>query len=243
MKGYYGKRIAANRPVWTWSAVFALLCTLISYPGIWYSDSYVRVTTGGAVLNAIVKTLTGHRAPVYTGNAFTVVPSFFMAISQGLTGHVGLYTFAQAFAFYAATFLLIRELNPRGRRWQSVLFAVCPLIYGMAVYYEAGIGCVTGIAGLILLFRRVGEEKSRGDRVIEFLLVMLFSFITFGYRTNALTIVPVLVFFLLRLKTAGKIKSMTLLAMVLGLFWTKGLPWIFDVRSLSTASAGIVWEC
>lgn len=242
MKGYYGKRIAANRPVWTWSAVFALLCTLISYPGIWYSDSYVRVTTGGAVLNAIVKTLTGHRAPVYTGNAFTVVPSFFMAISQGLTGHVGLYTFAQAFAFYAAAFLLIRELNPRGRRWQCALFAFCPLIYGMAVYYEAGIGCVTGIAGLILLFRRAGEEKSRGDRVIEFLLVMLFSFITFGYRTNALTIVPVLVFSLLRLKATGKIKSLTLLAMVLGLFWTKGLPWIFDVRSLSTASAGIVWE-
>ena len=242
MKGYYRKRIAENRAVWAWSAALALLCTLISYPGIWYSDSYVRVTTGSAVLNAVVKTLTCHRAPLETGNAFTIVPSFFMAFSQGLTGHFALYTFGQAFAFFAAAFLLIRELNPRGRKLQSVLFAVCPLIYGMSVYYEAGIGCVTGIVGLMLLFRRIGEEKSREDRIIEFLLVMFCSFVTFGYRTNALTTVPVLLFFLWRLKTTGKMKSLTLLALIMGLLWTKGLPWIFDVHSLTTASAGIVWE-
>lgn len=109
MKGYYRKRIAENWAVWAWSAALALLCTLISYPGIWYSDSYVRVTTGSAVLNAVVKTLTGHRAPLETGNAFTIVPSFFMAFSQGLTGHFALYTFGQAFAFFAAAFLLIRS--------------------------------------------------------------------------------------------------------------------------------------
>ena len=101
--GYYKRQIAENRGLWGWSVIFALLCTFISYPGIWYSDSYVRVTTGGAVLNAMVKTLTGHRFMLDTGNAFTIIPSFFMAISQGLTGHVGLYTFAQAFAFFAAS--------------------------------------------------------------------------------------------------------------------------------------------
>ncbi len=242
MKGYYARRIAANRAVWLGSAVLALLCTLISYPGIWYSDSYVRVTTGSAVLAAVVRTLTGQRAPIFTGNAFTVTPSFFMAVSQGLTGHVALYTFAQAFGFYAAMFLLIREMNPRGGRIQQALFAVCPLIYGMSVYYEAGIGCVTGIAGLILLLLRIGDEKGRGDRVIEFLLTMFFSYVTFGYRTNALTIVPVLVYFLLRLKAAGKVKRLAALALALGLFWTKALPWIFDIHSMSTASTGIVWE-
>lgn len=242
VKGYYAKRIAANRAVWLWSAVFALLCTLISYPGIWYSDSYVRVTTGSAVLGAAVRTLTGHRAPLFTGNALTVTPSFFMALSQGLTGHVALYTFAQAFGFYAAMFLLIREMNPRGGRIQPALFAVCPLVYGMSVYYEAGIGCVTGIAGLILLFGRIGDEKGRWDRALEFLLIMFFSYVTFGYRTNALTIVPVLLYFLLRLKAAKKVKGLAALALALGLFWTKGLPWIFDIHSMTTASTGIVWE-
>ena len=32
-----------------------------------------------AALNAAVKTLTGHRMPLETGNAFTVIPSFFIA--------------------------------------------------------------------------------------------------------------------------------------------------------------------
>ena len=41
--------------------MLALLCTLISYPGIWYSDSYVRVATSGAVLHAMVNTLKGMR--------------------------------------------------------------------------------------------------------------------------------------------------------------------------------------
>ena len=100
--------------LWAWSAMLALLCTLISYPGIWYSDSYVRVTTGEAVLNAVVKMLQGHRALLETHNAFSLIPSFFIAASLGATGHVAFYTFAQAFAFFAAVFLLIRELCPPG---------------------------------------------------------------------------------------------------------------------------------
>ena len=240
--GYYGKRLVDCRTLFLWCAALALLCTLISYPGIWYSDSYVRVTTGSAVLNAVVKTLKGQRAPVETGTPFTLIPSFFMAISQGLTGHVALYTFGQAFAFFAAVFLLIRELNVSGWRMQSFLFAICPLIYGMSVYYEAGIGCVSGIIGLMLLFHRVGEEKSHGERVLEFLLVVFCSIVTFGYRTNALTILPPLVFFLLREKAAGKLKSLAVLALTVGMAFTRIVPWVFDVHSLSTATVGIVWE-
>ena len=241
-RGYYGRRLAEHRAVFLWSALLALLCTLITYPGIWYSDSYVRVETGGAVLNAMVKTLTGHRAPLETGNAFTLIPSFFMALSRGLTGHVALYTFGQAFAFFAAVFLLIRELNPRRPGLQRILFAVCPVVYGMSVYYEAGVGCVTGLAALMLLFRRAGDPKEAGDRALELLLVALSSFVTFGYRTNALTVVPVLAFFLIRAGAERRRKALMLASLVLGLAMTKAVPWLFDVHSLSTASAGIVWE-
>ena len=240
--GYYSERFKATRGIWFWSGVLALICTLISYPGIWYSDSYVRVTTGQAVLNAIIKTLTGQRFPLETGNAFTIIPSFFMALSQGLTGHVALYTFMQAFAFFAATFLLIRELNPEHARLHSFLFAVCPLIYGMSVYYEAGVGCAAGMVCLMLLFRRIREEKSQRDRILEFLLVVFASFVTVGYRTNALTIIPVLVFYLLQLKTDKARKGVILLALVVGILVTKALPWAFDIHSDSTASVGIVWE-
>lgn len=241
-EGYYVRRAARNGAIWFWSGALALLCTLISYPGIWYSDSYVRVATSGAVLHAMVNTLKGMRMPVDTNNAFTIIPSFFMALSRGLTGHVALYTFGQAFAFFAVTFLLIRELNPAHRRLQSVLFACCPLIYGMSVYYEAGIGCLTGMAALMLLFWHAGDEKSRGDRILEGLLVAFSSFVCFGYRTNALTILPVLGFALFRCDLRKVRKALFALALLMGLLMTRAVPWIFDLHSQTTASVGIVWE-
>ena len=241
-RGYYGRRAAAHWGLFFWSAVLALLATLISYPGIWYSDSYVRVATGGAVLNAVVKTLSGHRFCLETGNAFTIIPSFFMAFSLGLTGHVALYTFLQAFAFFAAAFLLIRELNPVCPRLQMVLFGLSPLIYGMAVYYEAGVGCAAGMVCLMLLFLRAGDEKGKGDQILELFLVFFASFVAFGYRTNALTVLPVLVFWLLRRPAPRIRRAAVLLAMVLGLAMTSVLPRIFDIHSQSTASAGLVWE-
>ncbi|MBR2823859.1 MAG: hypothetical protein IKE24_09250 [Clostridia bacterium] len=241
-RGYFGSRAAAHRGLFLWSAVLALLATFISYPGIWYSDSYVRVTTGGAVLNAVIKTLTGHRFPLNTDNAFTVIPSFFMAFSQGLTGHVGLYTFAQAFAFFAAAFLLIRELNPVCPRIQMVLFGLSPLIYGMAVYYEAGVGCAAGLVCLMLLFLRAGAEKSRGDRALELFLVFFASFVAFGYRTNALTVLPVLVFQLFRTPRGSVRRWPMLLALMGGIVFTAVPSRVFDIHSYSTASSGLVWE-
>ena len=239
---YYGRRAASCAGIWIFSAALALVCTMITYPGIWYSDSYVRVETGHAVLNAVVKTLTGHGAPLNTHNGFTLIPSFFMALSAGITGHVGLYTFAQAFAFFSASFLLIRELNPFGWKVQIVLFALCPLIYGVSVYYEAGIGCAAGMAALLLLLRRVEDEKSLPDRVLEFLMIAFASLVTFGYRTNALTVMPVLLVILLRVKCPRVRKTMALAALMLGVIMTKAIPWIFQVSGQSNGMTGFVWE-
>lgn len=239
---YYGRKARENRSVWCWSGLLALLCTFISYPGIWYSDSYVRVATGSAVLNAVVKTLTGHRFVLETGNAFTVIPSFFLAASLGMTGHVGVYTFVQAFSFFAAVFLLIRALNPAWRRAQTLLFALCPLVYGVSVYYEANIGSLVGIIGLLLLFRDAGEEKTGKEQAVEFLLVALSAFVAFGYRTNALTVVPVLVVWLWR-ETKGKAKRwLPLCAMAAGLALVWLVPWAFGVQSQSNGTTGFVWE-
>ena len=241
-RGYFGKRIRACRSVWLWSAVLALLCTLITYPGIFYSDSYVRVTTGHAVLSNVILTLKGRGTPLDTGNGFTLLPSFLMAFSIWLCGTVALYTFFQAFLFFAAVLLLIREMNPGWRKTQYVLYACCPLIYGASVYYEAGVGCAAGIIFLILLFRRVPEEKSRAERAIEFFLVMLFALLVFGYRTNALTLLPVWLIWLLRLPTPKVRKASAVLALVCGIALVPVIPAVFQVRGLSNGMTGFVWE-
>ena len=239
---YYGIRIRECRKIWFWCAVLALLCTFVTYPGIWYSDSYVRVETGKAAFNAVVKTLIGQGRPLQTRNHFTLIPSFAMIPSLAITGHVGLYTFLQAFAFFAATLLLIRELRPAYPRLQSILFALSPVIYGASVYYEAGIGCVTGIAGLILVLRRISEPKGKGGRAVEFFVIAFLSLITFGYRTNALTITPVLLFYLYRRKVSRGLILLVALALVLGVVLTEAIPAVFQVRGLSNGFTGFVWE-
>ena len=241
-RGYFGKRIRACRSLWLWSAVLALLCTLITYPGIFYSDSYVRVTTGHAVLSSVIQTLKGRGIPLDTGNGFTLLPSFLMAFSIWLCGTVALYTFFQAFLFFAAVLLLIREMNPGWRKTQYVLYACCPLIYGASVYYEAGVGCAAGIIFLILLFRRVPEEKSRAERTMEFFLVMLSALLVFGYRTNALTLLPVWLIWLLRLPAPKKRKASAVLALVCGTALVPVIPAVFQVRGLSNGMTGFVWE-
>lgn len=241
--GRYPEGIRKRWGIWAWSALLALLCTLITYPGIWYSDSYVRVTTGYAVMNSVKTTFTGHPAPLYTHNAFTVIPSFFIGLSLVTTGHPALYTFFQAFGFFAAVFLLIQELDPPFAKGQCVLFALCPVIYGASVYYEANVGSLIGLIMLVLLFRRCGAEKSRTDRGIEFCLTAFASLVTFGYRTNALTVLPVLILYLIlsaKKRRAGKLLALCALVLGIGLTWA--IPKAFQVIGESNASTGFVWE-
>jgi len=243
IRSLYLNAIRNRKAVWAWSIILAIACTFISYPGIWYSDSYVRVTTAEAVANAIGKTLTGRGKPLETGNAFTVIPSFFMAPSYAVTGHFGLYTFFQAFGLFAAVFLLIQEINPPFRRTLAVLFGLSPIVYGASVYYEANVGSLIGLIMLILLFRRAREDKDRVDRAAEFILVALSSLITFGYRTNALTVVPVLVVYLfVSCRKQMVKKALTLGALILGIALTWLIPAVFQVHGESNASTAFVWE-
>ncbi len=229
-------------PLLMLSMALALICTLISYPGIFYSDSYVRVHTGYAVLNQMVKTVIGEGAVLETDNAFTVIPSFFIALSYGLTGHVALYTFCQAFAFFLAVFLLIRELNPP-RPWVLyVLFGISPVIYGASVYYEANIGSVTGLIVLVLLLRRVQVPETRLEKAAWFLLTVFAAFVMVGYRTNALTVIPVLIVYLWRKQKDWLRRLIPVLAMAVGIALTWIVPWIFAVQGDSNASTGFVWE-
>ena len=236
MRSLYLNALRNRKTVWAWSLILAIACTFISYPGIWYSDSYVRVTTAEAVANAIEKTLIGRGKPLETGNAFTVIPSFFMALSYAAMGQFGLYTLIQAFGLFAAVFLLIQEMNPPFQKTLAVLLGLSPIIYGASVYFEANVGSLIGLIMLILLFRRAGKEKDRADRAAEFLLVTLSSLITFGYRTNALTVVPVLTVYLFLSCRKNIMKKMLILcALILGIVLTWLIPAVFQVHGESNA--------
>lgn len=141
------------------SVILAGVCTIIASPGIMYADSYGRVDFAYTITDCIKKFLTGQRAAIAAKSWLTVTPSFFIAISRWLTGDIVLYTLVQAYLFFLSSFLLIRRFCSPYKGLQYVLMAISPLFYAVSVYYEAGIGCVTGI--VILISFALGKQGIR----------------------------------------------------------------------------------
>ncbi len=239
---FYYKKIKNNKNIIIVSLILAIVCTLISYPGIWYSDSYSRVQFADNVIESCNAIFEENRNPIELTSWLTVVPSFFMGMCKVATGNIALYTVLQSFMFFLVTFLLIKKMKTFLYKFQYVLFALSPLIFCVSVYYEAGIGCVTGIVALLLLLDDVKIEKYKLDRFIEFILLLLFSFVIFGYRANAFTIIPVLLIYVFKLKIEAKRKIFITSALILGIVSLSIVNHILNIRLKSSGSAGFVWE-
>lgn len=240
--GYYRNFIRTHSKVWAFSAALSLICTLITYPGIWYSDSYHRINLSTNLLRNLYLMGTGHGAEVSEQSWLTVVPSYFMAVSKALTWQYGLYTFAQAFAFFAATFLLVRRLGAPHPLFQQICWGLNPLIFCVSVYYEAGIGCVTGTVFLLLILLSAKTEKKGADRAIELSLLVFFSFVTYGYRANAFTMIPVFAAAILLANDKMRKKAVMMTAMAFGISLIPISARLLRIDTMSSASAGFVWE-
>ncbi len=240
---YYIEKCKKNWYLMIIGFVLAGICTAITSPGIMYADSYGRVNFTYTVIDCIKKTLTGQGNMITARSWLTITPSFFIAISRLFTGNIILYTFTQAFAFFLVSLLLVKRLNTHYAALQYILIALCPLYYAVSVYYEAGIGCVTGIVMLILLLSTADRCVTRFDIILNWILTAVASFITFGYRANAFTIIPplfVCVFFVVKRKSIGKICLIA--AIMIGLSGTMLLPAVFHIDTMSSYSTGFVWE-
>lgn len=239
---FYIKQFNANVWLIVWSAFFSVACTFVSYPGIWYSDAYTRVSEADGVLNCISKLFNGDREYPYLMSWITITPSYFMAVCKSITGNIAFYTWIQSFTFFLLTFLFIKKLNSSGRKLLYFIFATSPMIWCVSVYYEAGIGCVSGIVALILLLDSSRIEKSRIDKILEILLIILFSFVTFGFRANAFTIIPVFIVYILLSRSDWIKKGIVLIALLLGYALVFLVPIVLKIDTMSSVSAGFTWE-
>ena len=228
---FYYKKITNNKNIIIASLILAIICTMIAYPGIWYSDSYTRVQFTDAIIKSIKDTFTNNINSTALMCWLTVIPSFFMAICKLVTGNIATYTILQSFMFFLVTFLLIKRMKTFLYKFQYVLFALSPLIF-----------CVTGIVAFLLMLDYVKIKKNKLDKVIEILLLTLFSFIIFGYRANAFTIIPVLIIYIFTIKTETTKKFLVTGALILGIIFLNLFNLVFNIKILSSESAGFVWE-
>lgn len=223
------------------SLLMAGFCVIISYPGIFYSDSYVRVENADKIRAAISALFTGGEA-IEIHSWLTIIPSVFMAICKIVTGNIAFYTFIQAFFFFLVTFLLIKKIGTSYRWLQYILYVINPLFYSEAIYYEAGVGCVIGISVMLLVLMSRSKENVWLDKLISICMLVLASFITFGYRANAFTIMPVIFVYIFIQKWEALKKIYTVIAVIVGFVMVLVVPKILNVDTMSSSMTGFVWE-
>lgn len=172
----------------------------------------------------------------------TPTPSYFMGICLKLTGNIGFYSFLQAFSYYSLSMLFIKRITRHLRELQYLLFILNPAFFCMAVYYEAGIGCLCGIYALLLILFSVEHVQNWLDMGIATVLTILASFVTFGYRANALTILPVLIFIVLFFYKKKRIRILLTGGIIVGMLLVFLIPKFLKIDTMSSVATSFVWE-
>ena len=220
-------------------AILGTLITFIAYPGFFYTDSEARVSFAYNITNILRETFHGN---IYkTSSWLTVVPQFFIWISILLTGNIALYTFIQAFTAFLAIALILKEISNYPKLMTMFVF-LCPLFFCNGVFYEAGVGCLTGIIFLILNLIYSERLNNRLDIAIWVFLLCFWSFVCFGYRANAITILPALLLIIWHLSIKKSEKLLAIIAVIIGLLATILLPKLLRIDTMSSGTAGIAWE-
>ena len=227
------------------ASVLGLVCTVITWPGIFYSDSYGRWQMARDLSVGNLAT---------QDDWLSAPPQLFMAAVYKLSGgRYGAYTLVQAVAFFFTAFFAIDAYVPGKGRWPAwVLFAACPVFYGFSVYLEMSVGCVTALLWLLWLLLCVDHTRAKqwkaGFLALYFFVCCLLYFVMLGWRQNAFTVLPVLVFgAALLAKRAGSWRPVVLhvVSAALALALIPAIPKVLHFgyqRNGASGSVGFLWE-
>ena len=181
-----------NRNMVLVSALVSMLLTMVAYPGIMYSDSYRRVELIDSLGLWFHAFFSGQR-DLTTGCVWwTLTPIYFLFLSVKLTGSIALYTYLQSFFFFIVLFAFGNRLVSKSKAVMVFCILATPVFAGFSVYHEASVGCATAIMAMLVLIWIWNEFRIKADKIFTLVLVLLLSFIFFGDRANAFTILPAL---------------------------------------------------
>lgn len=220
--------------------LYGILLTLLTYPGIFYSDSYGRADL------AVALTQGGNRANL--GTTLSLLPEFVIALCLKLTGRLAGYTVLQATGFAVAVMLAMFYYFPgREAVILSVMALACPLAFGYAVYWEPGV--VTAVGLLLLVMTgdafRCGNKKAPVLFLVAFCFFCL-TFLLVGYRLNAATAVVGMIlceiFAAMRCPRLVKDTAVKVAAMALGIVLALQLPQLVGMKNISNGVIGPMWE-
>lgn len=228
------------------AGIVSLLITFISYPGyFYYLDSYRRWEYALAILG-------GQGADVT--NEYSLFPQIVMAICYKITENYAAYTFLQAFLFLFTTYCVLDMIVEKYKIIAIVLVTLCPPILIRGVQMEASAGAIIGINIFLLLLIgkdsvKVDGEKPSFKSSFEFVRYLFSLFlagiIVFGYRQNALTIIPVIMVFLI--KKYNGLKNLkylcNIIVVLLSVVFVVYIPTIFGLSNrFDSSGIGVLWD-
>lgn len=215
------------------SILMAVLVTLISYPGFMYADSYSRIMYAQQLLD---------RANDSYEMWLTPAPSYFMALCLKVTGNIASYTFLQSAVYFFVSMLFIRRIAKKCKILQYIMFFVNPVFYGMAVYFEPSVGCVVGIMGILLILFSEIDIHNYIDIVVTFILLLFCSFVAFGYRANAFTMIPVFLVLIFVLYKENIMRMLLLISLCSGILLVSIVPKAMNIDTMSSVAVSFVWD-
>lgn len=102
----YKRWILENKGMLLISILIAIFLTILTYPGIMYSDSYARIGVTSELKTAIHAFNVGNVSMTNLASWLTITPSFFILLSEQIVGSVVLYTFVQCFLLFLSTYIM-----------------------------------------------------------------------------------------------------------------------------------------
>lgn len=221
----------------------SVFITLLSFPGIIYIDSYVRISFADSLKSSIKAFLEGKSSLYPSSSWLTITPSFFILLSKEIVGSIILYTFSQCFFHWFLTSAFIDQLNEgKCPRWNKICLFVSPVMWAFGVYYEASVGSAIAMLAILLLIWKWGALHNRFDKVVTVALLVIFSFVCFGYRANAFSIIPAVIIIILLRQKKLVARLLLCVSVLFGFIVSAVFPSLLNIRVLPSYSAGFAWE-
>lgn len=220
--------------------------TLITYPGIWYSDSISRAGMAWQMAQ-----MPWNEIPPEEINPYlSLLPQFVIAFCLEITRNYAFYTWVQASFFLWSILSFVHHFfDGAWRVFAGVLFLISPLILGYSVFWEMGVVAAACLLWMLIIedvLNVPGSPQPRRLRGVLWLLYGAAAFFMVGYRPNAGTAVVGLALWGAA-HAWRRSKSLRgwlpgLLAAGLGVFLVLGLPGRFGLKGRSNAVVGFAWE-
>lgn len=216
--------------------VVALISLFSNYPGFLYTDSFIRWDQAKSLIDG-----------EYIGGDFlTIAPSLLFSFVLFVTGNPAAYSFLQAFFLCFVFLCLLVYAGGRERQLFSLVVALLlymstPQFIAYGLTHAPGVGVAISMVGITVLL------LARGKLQLSFfnysLLLAFLSFVCFGFRQNALVLLPLFLLlvwwgaqFTLRQKTV--VTGVFLLAALFCL----SLPSVLNWKTSNQLAKSIAWE-